>query len=503
MNERLPYEEQLAQQWNDLPLPDENMAWADMKRRLEEDDDDSFIPFWLRGCALWGLLAVLLLGLGWWIVRPEKWFVKKGSTAQREIVVKGQEKEKKSEKEKESGKENNRPAEEMQRERNKNVPALQVETKQPGTSEDRLTGTTVDSKKKKNIIPADTTRVVIEKNTRIRKRTSPASSTSQPLKKKQDLVTQNEEKEIVDPENPPLKNNEPVVKVIGDKKSDVNNKQVTDSLKDPNQKNIDKPQTVPTGIVINKKDTGQIKKVDSLGQKKPAITKTKEPPKDSAKAKRVSFAAGLALQQQLPINGQKLTPYNAEGRKGNLSDYIPSVYLRMYKNEKWFIQAEFRYGAPQYTKEFLYSQKRDSIQGGTYITSNSLKKTFYHQLPVSFNYFVSRNWSIGAGLVWNKFVGAVSGQDKIVHNNITGTDSVISKDVIVHSKEADSAFVKSYFQAVLESQYKWKRFSLGARYSFGLQPYIKFTLPGGVQQQEKNSSLQIFLRYELWRSKKK
>ena len=38
MNERLPYEEQLSQQWNNLPLADENMAWADMKRRLEEDD---------------------------------------------------------------------------------------------------------------------------------------------------------------------------------------------------------------------------------------------------------------------------------------------------------------------------------------------------------------------------------------------------------------------------------------------------------------------------------
>jgi len=52
MNDRLPYEEQLASQWHDLPLPDENMAWADMKRRLEEDDDNGIIPIWLRGCSL-------------------------------------------------------------------------------------------------------------------------------------------------------------------------------------------------------------------------------------------------------------------------------------------------------------------------------------------------------------------------------------------------------------------------------------------------------------------
>src|SRR5580765_1283416 len=77
MNKRLPYEEQLAGQLNDVSLPDENMAWADMKRRLERDDDDRFIPFWLSGCLLWTLFGVVILTLGWWVVRPEKWFERK------------------------------------------------------------------------------------------------------------------------------------------------------------------------------------------------------------------------------------------------------------------------------------------------------------------------------------------------------------------------------------------------------------------------------------------
>ena len=82
MNDRLPYEEQLASQWNDLPLPDENMAWADMKRRLEENDDNGIIPIWLRGCGLWSLVAIVLIGIGWWIVRPEKWWNKKAGAEQ-------------------------------------------------------------------------------------------------------------------------------------------------------------------------------------------------------------------------------------------------------------------------------------------------------------------------------------------------------------------------------------------------------------------------------------
>src|SRR5690242_13239330 len=67
MSERLPYEEQLQQRWNDLPLPDENMAWADMKRRLDKDDNDGIV-WWRPGCALWGLALLLLLALGWWLM---------------------------------------------------------------------------------------------------------------------------------------------------------------------------------------------------------------------------------------------------------------------------------------------------------------------------------------------------------------------------------------------------------------------------------------------------
>src|SRR5687768_10012588 len=77
MNQLLPYEIELNQQWIDLPLPDENIAWTDMKRRLDGGEKRRVLPFWWTGCAGWGLLGVLLLGLGWWIFRPEKWFNKK------------------------------------------------------------------------------------------------------------------------------------------------------------------------------------------------------------------------------------------------------------------------------------------------------------------------------------------------------------------------------------------------------------------------------------------
>ena len=90
MSERLPYEEQLSQQWNNLPLPDEDMAWADMKHRLEEEEDEPLLPFWLRGCAGWALLGLLVAGLGWWMLRPDKWGQKKKENAELQTAVKEQ-----------------------------------------------------------------------------------------------------------------------------------------------------------------------------------------------------------------------------------------------------------------------------------------------------------------------------------------------------------------------------------------------------------------------------
>ena len=62
MSEHLPYEN-LDQEFNDLPLPDENASWHRMKEMLDKDDDDGRIvpPVLLKSCFGWGML--LLAGL--------------------------------------------------------------------------------------------------------------------------------------------------------------------------------------------------------------------------------------------------------------------------------------------------------------------------------------------------------------------------------------------------------------------------------------------------------
>lgn len=494
MSDRLPYEEQLTQQWNDLPLPDENMAWEDMKRRLEEDDDNRIIPFWLRGCGLLGLLAVILLGFGWWFFRQYTSHSKK-EEVQKEQGIPQQTDNRSSNNDKNDSIRitDNQPGEKTNQintitgKTNHDDP---TQTEQPLGSSDK-NGTHGTSNGASVSITATNGS---GKKTR---QSEPGAKQSIPQTKNKSATTNKRKR------------------AVGKDDADISVTSVSGSTK----KYPDTTQALPptkTGAIITDSSTDlatNTQKPDStLTIKKDSLKKKDQeeivkdtattPKKDSAKQKSISFSAGIAENQLLPIDGQKFTPYNAQGRKGSLADYIPSVYFRMYKNGKWFLQSEFRYGAPQYTREILYSQKSDSIGTSNFITSTKLKKTFYHQLPVSFNYFVLPNWSLGAGFVWNKFNGAVSAQDVIKRTSPTVPDTIISLGTIVRNTKADSNFAKSYFQAIIETQYKWKRFSLGARYSFGLQPYLTFTLPGGTQQREKNRSLQVFLRYELWRSKK-
>jgi hypothetical protein len=480
MSERLPYEEQIAKQWNELPLPDENMAWDDMKRRLDEDDDKPILPFWLRGCAGWGLSGLLLLAVLWWMVRPEKWFnpnvdrtgitTPKNTRSQNETafilkdtLVSG------------VNQKNDKPYDSS------------LQTGKLVQADTSIANKPIDTViAEKGMVSASKEIRIVTGNKKIKKTTKKADGVKR--KKMVPTIPQEAGKEVrerkVKTENGSVEKGMPQAKA--------------DTIV---MKGVAKVEDHPDSIQLSKTDTA-VKKIKSLA--KETVKKSKA---DSTDKQKLVFSAGIGLQQQLPLAGQKWNPYNAQGRKGTLADYIPSLYIRLMKPQKWFLQSEFRYGAPQYTKDFTYRQTIVNDTGAnprfSTITSSSLKKTYYHQLPVTFNYFIRPGWAAGAGIQWNKFSSAVSEKQNIIRNNILQQDSVQSK--IVGREKGDTAteFKKSYLQAVIETQYQWKRFSFGARYSFSLQPYIQFTLPGGTQQQERNNSLQFFIRYELWKKEKK
>jgi len=469
MTDHLPYEENLLRQLAELPLPDVNAAWVDMRRRLEEDDDDRAVPFWRRrGCVLWGLLLVVVIGIGWWWSRSSGWM----TTRQ-------------TEKQKVSEPLYSNPGTKQNRSdtinRSRTIEGL-IDTPgqknfSTGITSDEITGNSGSFGEDANVL----------------------------AKTRNGRKNGDKETERI------------IIKTIPGKRSTDTQKNKTIPSKETSlstQKDDQRPLPKPDTATIIKReiktapglpDTSQLKTIDTARQtKKPVPTdstgKEKSKKKDPAAVPNF-FSTGIGLHQQLPVNGQTFTPYNASGRKGTLADYIPSVYFRFHHGDRWFLQTGFRYGAPQYNKEFAYEITKDFATNTD--TVQVLKKTYYHQLPLTFHYKLLPGLTLGAGIVWNRFSSAVSREQIIKPRTApTGQDTLLS-ETIVKARPNDSVFSKSYFQATTELQYKWKRFSIGAAYSFGLQPYIQFTLPGGTHQKERNSSLQVFLRYELWKSQKK
>ncbi|HEY5406233.1 MAG TPA: hypothetical protein VIJ92_04060 [Ginsengibacter sp.] len=484
MNENLPYEDELKKRLSDLLLPAEDTAWEDMKQRLDKDDKDRpLIPPVFKGCAGYGILFLVIAIVSLFIIDPAKWF--HNGSKQKHIK-------------------NDSIGNKMPVNKNDTIRTipLQEDNSVSGSSlkdsstlsqkgitySTLLTDTSVDRRKVLNRESSD--------STDHKKQNKNFTKTTNTIPRRQEYNTDTKKTHEID---------HVVKKIPGRLEANSNGNAETNSVVDENINQSDKHQ--PDSL---KPDTANVTlkkvvKIDSSKKNnKDTIAKKSVSKIDSVKQKHIYFGAGLALHQLIPIAGQKSNPYNSLGRKSSLRDYIPSVYLRLYNNKKWFIQSEFRYGAPQYTKDIVFVPKKIIDTSFSIVTSESktVKKTFYHQLPVSFNYFVLPGLSAGAGVTFNKFSSAIVQQNVNKSNTITLIDSLVSSDLVTQ-KKADSNFVKTYMQALFEIQYQWKRLSAGVRYSFGLQPYLEFALPGGIQGKEKNSSLQIFIRYELWQSRRK
>ena len=227
----------------------------------------------------------------------------------------------------------------------------------------------------------------------------------------------------------------------------------------------------------------------------------KEVEKKKKLKKDLVYSAGVGLQQQVPFSGQTAVPYNYYGRKGSLTDYIPSVFLKMGKEKQWFIMGEFRFGAPQSLKEFSFNRKTifDTTTGQYIVTTLNLKKTYYHQLPLSFNYYIEPDFSVGIGGIYSRFYGAVTETEVRKVNLQTQTESV-SRNISRVPHYTDSFLYKTQVHLLVQASYHWKRFDLGLRFTKDIQPYIRYTTPDGHINEEKNQTFQLMVKYNLWKN---
>lgn len=500
MNELKRYDQALADKLEYLSMPPEDFAWAEMKKLLEEDDNDPVVvPFFRRpGCLLLGLVTALLLSIGGWF------YFKRNA-----------------------------------------VPAPVSEQVSSGNGKKDTTADNIDSKDSNSTLiktkdTADTiatTAVLVPSDTiqnRVTKKVPPTTITASTDQQTSESTGESraQKKRIngrsairITPStageneggnkrgtkkkpgysSPGTKTKATVVSTgTGEDENDTSNKadDITkgkDSVADPGKIKMSIQPGAPDSSTakITGKDSSIIVKKDSLPNKK---TPTPPAPEEDKREKEKYWqaAAGLSVYQPLPLNGEPVVPYNYYGRKGSLTDYIPSVYFRLYRSRKWFAHIEFRYGAPQSVKPFNYKQViRDSIQQ-TFRTVYQLKKTYYHQVPFSLNYYVLPGFSLGASVIYNRFTGAIARQEVFR----TGLADTLLSSSVIRDAEADKV-IRNHFQWGAEAQYQWKRLSVGARYSADINPYIKYNdISTGTSIEKKGKAMNVFLRYDLWRSKK-
>src|SRR4029078_661535 len=85
MKKRFPYEE-IDGNFNDLSLPDEDVAWQKMQELLNRDEKDKrrVVPLLFRTLAGWIILVLTGVIVTWLFIRPEKTVskvIKAGETA--------------------------------------------------------------------------------------------------------------------------------------------------------------------------------------------------------------------------------------------------------------------------------------------------------------------------------------------------------------------------------------------------------------------------------------
>ncbi|MBA2744803.1 MAG: hypothetical protein H0U44_01135 [Flavisolibacter sp.] len=483
MSEQQPYDEGMDHQPDGLPVPDQEQSWQKMKALLDKEEERRLPPpIFLRGCIGWGILIGLLGTISFFIFRPDTYlFSGKGNVAAHEEELK---KETAPSKAEENAGTIKQPSQELNQKENMNSSEVYNNENASHNNSDEIkarqnqsmVSTDVQADENKRLMVKNKSNQKFAKKVKHQPTVSLPALSEEKLKQQQEMLQQDSARSVkIDP--PQAAKPWTATEKMDDENREVvkeNNLQVNDSinktrLKDSSLKNRNMPE------------------VDSSSKNKVV--------------KKLYVSAGLGLQQQIPLGGQQSVPYDYYGRKSSLADYIPSIFIRLHKEDKWFIMGEFRYGAPQVLNEFSFSQKSVFDTSSMVLTTTTmrLKKTYYHQFPLSFNYYVNEGWSVGTGIMYSRFSGAVT-ESEIRNTNVMTQSESVSRKIMNVKGYTDSFLYKTQLHLMLQTDFQWKNFILGIRFAKDLQPYIRYTRPNGEINEEKNYSLQAILRYQLWRN---
>lgn len=269
---------------------------------------------------------------------------------------------------------------------------------------------------------------------------------------------------------------------------------------------ITKKNMTTPGDTTAKKRVPVLPKV--VSHKDTAHKKPPPPPQDDdPKEKDHGWVFGIGLNQFFPIGGQRGSTYNPDGLTGTLSDYLPVPMIRYYLSHKVYLQVEAQLNTPQATKKNLVFNSpvsdTSTIRGTRIETSATLQQLYYFNIPLSFHYAVTDELNIGTGLQFSHLSNAIGNFDSTL-TNLTTNEVTNPKDT--KSFKDDTLYRRirtNEFRFLIDASYTWKHIVVGVRYNQALSKFIDVPLPTGGATQSRNSSLQLYLRYILWDTRKK
>lgn len=505
MAKQPPYEE-MDQQWGDAPLPDSDQAWQKMKTMLDKEDEKKrrFFPFFfLNSCAGWSLLLVATLGFGVWFFVSQNKKSHEIAAIEKPVGKVNVQEQRQSNTEKRTTAESGHATIENPKTNNtKNKPAPGTTVNATASSNENEVETTSSTETSlKNRVTTELAATRKHKSTErdvanVKEQKAKTKST------KTDVKRRNEESVAVVKH---VQQDELINKLTA-KSSDValKNKTEKDNNKTSTESKPRTPLSVKDVAEVKHADAKPVEKKDSVKQTRTdkANDKTETAKQQNKQKEEASFSIGLGIHHLIPT-GQFNYVENYNGNKNILSEHIPSVYMEARKG-KMSAQLEARFAAPQLIKDFSYSENMtyDTVNNKLLTKEYHLRKAYYHQVSLSFNYEVLPHLSVGMGGMYSVFYRAVVQQELRTKDLQSGSESATFQNIQV-PQFSDSFFFKTQMQVLFQTAYEWKRWSLGLRYKKDLEPFIKYTTPDGVLKEEKNGVLEAIVKWQIWKQKKR
>jgi hypothetical protein len=247
----------------------------------------------------------------------------------------------------------------------------------------------------------------------------------------------------------------------------------------------------------------QPKKIETPKAAKPSPKAAKPLPTPEGPYK--GFTAGIGFNKFFPVGEQVNANFNAEGTNGTITDYLPVPMLRYFFSRKLYVQLEAQFNTPQYTsKNLLAAQSFDTTSAG-FGTAQSvfIRKLFYFNLPAGIYYSPVRHLYVGAGLEFAKLTnGVATTQVNQAYSANIFNDSILSTKLVTFKGDSIYQRLKTTeWRLTGDLNYQWEGFTLGVRYNWSLNKFINVRVTNTQVTQSRNSSLQLYLRYTIWRQR--